>query len=82
MTKREKLIAKILNGKSNITPKEAISILEYFGYVATSPAGGSSHLTFRKINENSITIVLTQNPIKPYIIEKLQIVIKKEMNYD
>lgn len=67
-----------MNGKSEITPSEARKILEMFGYVAEGPAGGSSHLTFRKLNAPSVTIVLTQNPLKPYMVAKLQAVLKYE----
>ncbi len=78
MSKRDKLIQKILNGKSNVTPDEARKLLEAFGFKAEGPAGGSSHLTFRKPNTQSVTIVLTQNPLKPYMIAKLQNVLKNE----
>ena len=78
MSKRDKLIQKILNGKSEITPDEAKKVLEQFGFVADGPAGGSSHLTFRKPNSQSVTIVLTQNPLKPYMVAKLQAVLKNE----
>ena len=70
MSKHDKLIQKIFKGKVDVTPDEAVKILETLGFV-TSPGGGS-HLTFRKANHQSITIVLTQNPIKPYLLEKLQ----------
>lgn len=78
MTKKEKLIQKVLKGKSDISPSEACSILFDFGYKATSPASGSSHITFRKQNAMPITIVLTQNPLKPYLVSKIQDAIKKE----
>lgn len=78
MSKQDKLIQKILKGGCDITPDEAKKILEIFGYSATGPAGGSSHLTFRKANTQSVTIVLTQNPLKPYMISKLQTVLKNE----
>lgn len=78
MSKRDKLIQKILKGNANISPDDAIKILESFGYVATGPAGGSSHLTFRKPDTPSVTIVLTQNPLKPYMVAKLQAVLKFE----
>ena len=78
MTKRDKLIQKIISGKSDITPAEACKILDYYGYVASGPSGGSSHLTFRKLNRPSITIVLTQNPLKPYMVLKLQNMIQSE----
>ena len=70
MSKHEKLIQKILDGNSDITSGEAVKILKILGYSA-SPTG-SSHLTFRKPNHMSVTLVITQNPVKPYIIAKLQ----------
>ena len=76
MSKRDKLIQKILNGKSNITPDEAAKILEMLNFKAM-PSGGS-HLTFRKPNRPSVTIILTQNPLKPYLLEKLQEALKHE----
>ena len=76
MSKCDKLIQKIFNGQSDITPDEAVKILETLGFRA-SPTGGS-HLTFRKQNRPSVTIVLTQNPLKSYLIEKLQETLKNE----
>ena len=70
MSKQNKLIKKIFKGNSDVTPDEAVKILEMLDFRAT-PAGGS-HLTFRKSNRSSITIVLAQNPLKPYLLEKLQ----------
>ena len=76
MSKRDKLIQKIFKGKSDVTPDEAAKILELLGFCA-SPGSGS-HLTFRKPNRQSITIVITQNPLKPYLLEKLQETLKNE----
>jgi len=76
MSKRDKLIQKIFKGGSDVTPGEAVKILERLGFVAT-PTGGS-HLTFRKANHQSVTIVLTQNPLKSYLLEKLQETLKNE----
>ena len=70
MSKYDKLIQKIFKGNADVTPNEAIKILEKFGFKAT-PVGGS-HLTFRKPGRPSVTIVLTQNPLKSYLLEKLQ----------
>ena len=76
MSKREKLIRKIFKDNSDITPEEAVKILEMLDYKSTT--AGGSHLTFRKHNRPSITIILTQNPLKPYILEKLQETLKNE----
>ena len=76
MSKRDKLIKKILRGNSDITPDEAVKTLETLGFRATPTAG--SHLTYRKQNCPPVTIVITQNPLKPYLIEKLQETLKHE----
>jgi predicted RNA binding protein YcfA (HicA-like mRNA interferase family) len=76
VSRRDKLIQKIFKGKSDVTPEEAVKILEMLDFVAT-PTGGS-HLTFRKPNRQSVTIVLTQNPLKAYLLEKLQETLKNE----
>jgi len=76
MSKRDKLIQKIFNGGADVTPDEAVKILKMLDFVAT-PNGGS-HLTFRKPNCQSVTIVLTQNPLKSYLLEKLQETLKNE----
>ena len=76
MSKRDKLIQKILKGNSDVTADEAVKILEMLDYKATPVSG--SHLTFRKPNRPSVTIVLTQNPLKPYMLEKLQEALKNE----
>jgi len=70
MSKHNKLIQRIFKGNQDVTPDEAVKILEKLDFKAASTGG--SHLTFRKPNHPSITIVLTQNPVKPYILEKLQ----------
>jgi len=76
MSKRDKLIQKIFEGKSDVTPDEAIGILKILNFKAT-PVDGS-HLTFRKQNCPSVTIVLTQNPLKLYLLEKLKEALKHE----
>ena len=76
MSKTDKLIKKVLKGSSDVTPDEAVKILEMLDFRAAST--GSSHLTFRKPDNQSVTIVLTQNPLKHYLLEKIQDVLKKE----
>ena len=76
MSKRDKLIQKILKGNSDITPDEAMKILRMLDFKASSTDG--SHLTFRKPHCQSVTIVITQNPLKSYLIEKLQETLKNE----
>ena len=76
MSKRDKLIQKIFKGNSDISPDDAAKILRLLDYRA-SPTGGS-HLTFRKQNCQSVTIVLNQDSLKPYLLEKLQEALKHE----
>ncbi|MCL2804898.1 MAG: type II toxin-antitoxin system HicA family toxin [Treponema sp.] len=76
MGKKDKLIKRIFEGKLDITPDEAAKILEKLGFVSTPTSG--SHLTFRKPNRQSVTIVITQKPLKTYLIEKLQEALKNE----
>ena len=76
MSKKDKLLQKILKGNLDLSPSEAIKVLEMFGFKATSTGG--SHLTFRKENCPSVTIILTQNPLKLYLLEKLQEALKHE----
>jgi len=76
MSKHEKLIKRIFESKSDITPDEALNILSKLDFKASATSG--SHRTYRKPNRQSITIVLTQNPLKPYLVEKLQDTLKQE----
>ena len=76
MGKYEKLIKRVFEGKSDITPDEAITILKKLDFKSTPTSG--SHRTFRKSEHNSVTIILTQNPLKHYLIEKLQEALKQE----
>ena len=70
MSKRNKLIQKIFMGNADVTPDEAVKILEELGFKATPTSG--SHITFRKANRQSVTVILTQNPLKLYLLEKLR----------
>ena len=80
MGKHEKLVKRIFEGASDITLNEAINILTKLDFKST--VTGGSHRTFRKLNRQSITIVLTQNPIKPYLVEKLQDILRQEGYYN
>jgi len=76
MGKHEKLIKRIFEGKSDITPEEAVNILKKLDFKSAPTSG--SHRTFRKSDRQSVTIILTQNPLKPYLVEKLQEMLKQE----
>ncbi len=77
MTKRDKLIKKVLKGNSIITIEEAQKLLNFLGYDAEQPASGSSHITYRKKDCNSVTLILTQKELKYYLVKKLQEALRK-----
>jgi len=77
MSKKDKIIQKILAGNSIITIEEAEKILLILGYDAEQPASGSSHITYRKRDCNSVTLVLTQKELKNYLTKKLQEALRK-----
>ncbi len=69
MTKRDKLIQKIMQGK-DISSDEAEKILLYFGYELINREG--SHVTYGKKNRNHITIVVNKKEMKSYQIKLVQ----------
>ena len=77
MTKKDKLIQKILSGESVIKIEEAEKIMLFLGYDAEQPASGSSHITYKKQDCNSVTLILTQKELKNYLIKKLQEALRK-----
>lgn len=77
MTRREKLIQKLLNGQS-IKTEEAIKIIESLGYESRKTKTTGSHRTFRKPGHDLITIVLTHNYIPEYTISDIQNTLEKE----
>lgn len=70
MSKRDKLIQKILSGVC-ITFAEAERLLTDLGYDSEFPQGGSSHKTFRKAGCDKITLVATQKPLKKYAMKMI-----------
>ena len=76
MTKLEKLIQKILEGKSIITIDEAEKFLQKMEYTAEKATG--SHITYRKENKDPVTLVLTTKELKPYMLKKLQKLLQDE----
>lgn len=79
MSKDKKLIAKIMESNSTITVEDAIKVLSHLGYSSRQPKSGSSHITFFKPNfQKNITLVLGQKQLKPYQIQNIQDILKKE----
>jgi hypothetical protein len=55
-----------------VSYKEAEMGLLSLGNDSRYPNGGSSHISFRKENCATITLVRTQEPVKRYLLEKIQ----------
>lgn len=79
MTSFDKLIDKILNLSNGLRFSEIKKVLEKFGYVMSSPSGGSSHFIFRKKGRIPITIP-KHEPIKRVYVEIVKVAIEKELN--
>lgn len=77
MTQFDKLIQKILEEKE-VTYQEAEKVLVSLGYIARTPKGGSSHITFTKSPNQIITLVKTQKPLKKYLIRLIKEAILNE----
>ena len=77
MTKKNKLIQKILQGKT-ISNDEAIKILTTLGFEGKKRIrSGSSHKILSK-NEMTISLVLNRKELKSYQLEQLQKILKIE----
>ena len=81
MSKFEKLIKRIHNLSNDLRFSEIKKILEFYGYVITSPRSGSSHYTFRKKNSNPITIP-KHEPIKKVYVVMIKNLIEDEESND
>jgi len=79
MSRRDKLIQKIMHF-GEVSYKEAEKVLLSLGYDNRYPNNGSSHISFRKENRTTITLVSTQETVKRYLIEKIQNAILLEEN--
>ena len=55
-----------------VSYKEAEKVLLSLGYDNQYPNGGSSHISFRKKDRMTITLVCSKEPVKRYLIEKIQ----------
>ena len=77
MSKRDKLIPKIMSGGS-VTFAEAEKLLTDLGYKSEFPQGGSFHKTFRKQGCDKITLVATQKPLKKYAMKMIQAALETE----
>jgi len=75
MTKRNKLIQKILQGK-NISSDESEKILLYFGYELVNREG--SHVTYGKKGKAHITLVVNKREMKSYQVKLIQEAINEQ----
>ena len=68
MSKWDKLLQRIRTLSSDIRFEELKKVLEEYGYVMHSPNGGSSHYTFRRAGQHSITIPKHKTVKKVYVV--------------
>ena len=76
MSKKEKLLKKILGGKSDksITWDEAVSVLETAGFL--NEGGKGSHNNFRHPDGRKVNIP-RRNVIKPIYIKQIRLLLEK-----
>ena len=72
MSKRDKLIARVMRGQ-DVQFEEAQKLLESFGFVGIAKG---SHHTFRKEDSEKITIVY-RNPIHKDAVKEIAQIIKR-----
>ena len=77
MSQWDKLLNKILNLSNDLKFNELKKVLEKYGYVMSSPNGGSSHATFRRKGYLPITVP-RHDPIKKIYVKKVKKIIEQE----
>ncbi len=77
MSKWEKLLMRIKSLDKNLRFEELRKVLEAYGYEMSMPRSGSSHATFRKTGNRSVTIPIG-DPIKVVYVEFVKSVIEQE----
>ncbi len=79
MSQFDKLLQRIKSLDKNLRFDEVRKVLETYGYTISSPAGGSSHKTFRKPGRQPITIP-QHEPIRRIYIIMVKEAIESEEN--
>ena len=79
MSKFDKLIQEILSLSKDLRFQELKKVLEFYGYMMTTPKSGSSHYTFRKAGCNPITIP-KHEPIKKVYVQMVKDIVEAENN--
>ena len=77
MSQWDKLLNQITSLSKDMRFVELKKVLERYGYVMSSPKGGSSHATFRKKGCSPITIP-KHEPIKKVYVEMVKRVVESE----
>lgn len=79
MSKWEKLIQEILNGKRDLRFDDLAKALIKMGYEQNQPKSGSSHYTFRKQGCMPITIP-KHTPLNKVYIEKVRDIVREYLD--
>ncbi|MDO5475902.1 MAG: toxin HicA [Eubacteriales bacterium] len=77
MSTFDKLLQRIRSLDKNMRFDEIRKVMEAYGYIMSSPSGGSSHKTFRKPGRNPVTIS-QHEPLKKIYIVLVKEAIEKE----
>lgn len=79
MSKKDKLLEKLVNKQSKLTWREATSLLGKCGYKALSQSSGTSHKKFYNVDADNLIQISEPHPgneLKPYqkayLIDKLK----------
>lgn len=69
-SKDVKIINKMRRQPNGISPEDAERVLNYLGFEARRTKG--SHKRFKRKNDGRwFTLVISQNPVKKYLIEEI-----------
>ena len=82
MSKWDKLILRIKSLDKNMRFEELQKVLESYGYKMERPRSGSSHCSFRKEGERTITIPKHDTTKTVYVLMVKNVIEKEEKRHE
>ena len=82
MSKWDKLILRIKSLDKNMRFEELQKVLESYGYKMERPRSGSSHCSFRKEGERTITIPKHDKTKTVYVLMVKDVIEKEEKRHE
>lgn len=76
MSKAEKIYAKMQNHPLNWRMEDVETVARHFGLTANRPGRGGSHVTFRTLSGDKVTIP-DHRPVKQVYVKQLLVLIAK-----